>query len=344
MYNYSLLSLLVLANISPIYTYLANYPSFASTRMTKLASTVTDSIASTISDQYIFDLVAKSNRGTAVSKEEQQSFQKWFNETAKQYEALHPNKSPLDDDLAYGNFDVTYVDSGKSQSGNPAGGKLFRGFLGRFLYRNEGLFQHLIREPNPDGTNKIVAINYIKGKLFNLIHLAVILRGVINPLPDEERLKYVKRYNNQLSVNGTARADFEPPIIAFGRPNINPFAMRAGPGSFVILDTPYLSPTVRLGRGSRGSLFLFTRTSDPLADTWKQYLAVKPKIASSLGKKILAAGVVGYFTSEYLLQVAYPVISIIRKAFKFCSALAVAVGLFLAVSRGGIERDEFSKG
>lgn len=306
-----------------------------------IASTTIDSPTSVISDQYILDIVSKSDRGTSVSKKDRLIFQQWFNETADRFIA-QSTKSPLDDDLAFGNFDVSYVDAGKSESANPAGGRLFRGFIGRILYRNEGLFQHLIREPNADGTNKIIAINYIKGKLFNLFHLAIILRGVITRVSDEERLRYMNKYNSRLSANGTVRAEFEPPIIAFGRPDVNPFSLRVGPGSFVILDTPYLSPTIRLGRGSRGSLFLFTRTSDLLADTWKPYLAVTPKIASQLGKKVLASGVVGYFASEYLLQNAHPLVTMLRKVFKFCSALTFAVGFFLSVSRGGIERDEFA--
>ena len=47
------------------------------------------------------------------------------------------------------------------------------------------------------------------------------------------------------------------------------FTFQLGQPSSVILDTPYVDPIVRLGRGSRGSTFVFTRTTDPAAESWK---------------------------------------------------------------------------
>lgn len=50
--------------------------------------------------------------------------------------------APLDNPLLWGNYDVAYVSSGKSQRGNPAGGR-FRGKLGKALFQTNILEQNL---------------------------------------------------------------------------------------------------------------------------------------------------------------------------------------------------------
>jgi hypothetical protein len=47
---------------------------------------------------------------------------------------------------------------------------------------------------------------------------------------------------------------FEPPVLSLG-----PLHFRIGRDSDVVLSTTYLDERVRLGKGSRGSLFVFTR-------------------------------------------------------------------------------------
>ena len=56
-------------------------------------------------------------------------------------------------------------------------------------------------------------------------------------------------------VIGLAQVLFQPPRITLGR-DIN---VPIGPKSSVVLTTTYLTPTFRLGKGSRGSLFVFTK-------------------------------------------------------------------------------------
>lgn len=173
---------------------------------------------------------------------------------------------------------------------------------------------------------------------------------MITRLSDEDRLKYVNKYNNPLSPTGTVRADFEPPIVAFGDPlkdKKKVFSMRVGPGSYVVLDTPYLTPKLRLGLGSKGSIFVFKRTDDPVADTWKDYLAITPVIASKFGLKVLAAGAFCAIGSDFLAKgfprvFSNPFVSLLKRFVKSFSTLVAIVGLFLSVSRGGIERDEFA--
>lgn len=48
---------------------------------------------------------------------------------------------------------------------------------------------------------------------------------------------------------------FQPPRVTLG----NLINLPIGPKSSVVLTTTYLTPTVRLGKGSRGSLFVFTK-------------------------------------------------------------------------------------
>lgn len=51
---------------------------------------------------------------------------------------------------------------------------------------------------------------------------------------------------------------FEPPVLSLG----SSVHLRIGPPSSVVLTTTYLDQRVRLGKGSRGSLFVFTRGGD----------------------------------------------------------------------------------
>lgn len=56
------------------------------------------------------------------------------------------------------------------------------------------------------------------------------------------------------SGKDTVRVDFEPSEISIAGDSL-----RVGPSSDVTLKTTYLDERVRLGQGSRGSLFVFTR-------------------------------------------------------------------------------------
>eukprot|EP00798_Chlamydomonas_sp_ICE-L_P001374 gene1374-32739_t len=69
---------------------------------------------------------------------------------------------------------------------------------------------------------------------------AVGLRGVIEPVGDD---------------NATVKVLFDPPVLTLK----DSLHLRIGPPSSVQLTTTYLDDRVRIGKGSRGSLFVFTR-------------------------------------------------------------------------------------
>jgi hypothetical protein len=109
----------------------------------------------------ILDLVSVTDKGAGASMELQEKVSSWMEMKSKEYseslsslnkQATEKGKdtSPLtvlDDEKLYGNYDVTFVSTLKAskQQGNPAGGN-FRGSLGRFIYENEGLYQHILKE------------------------------------------------------------------------------------------------------------------------------------------------------------------------------------------------------
>jgi hypothetical protein len=184
----------------------------------------------------ILTLVSNTDRGATASRALQDAVNMWIFDQAEAYRTNRSaNASALDDPWLYGNFDVAFVATSKAQAqeGNPAGGR-FRGRLGRFLYRNEGLYQHILRDVN----GRTLAINYIRGKLFSRLPLSVILRGVATPLPPSERAALTAKYGTPLSA-GTVRADFEPPLVTVGE-----IGLRVGPPSSVVLDTPYVDASV----------------------------------------------------------------------------------------------------
>jgi len=180
----------------------------------------------------------------------------------------------LENPLIFGDYDVSYVSTGKKQIGNPAGGR-FRGGLGAALFRTQGLEQNLY-EPN-------VVVNRVAFLVLGLIPGEVVLNGTFVPLTaelvdenaavvDEEtknrRAGDASRVTaNELSGKGvddgmTVRAFFDPPEITLG--GLPTF--RVGPKSSVVLSTTYLDDRVRLGKGSRGSLFVFTRKTAEQAE------------------------------------------------------------------------------
>ena len=136
----------------------------------------------------VLDAIANTDKGATASKPLQRKVNAWMEIKSDEYRqslsALNTqlgrvassngiisevsNNSPagsleapvtvLDDEKIFGNYDVTYVSTLKAskQQGNPAGGN-FRGSIGRFIYENDGLYQHIIRE---DDLTKETDINY----------------------------------------------------------------------------------------------------------------------------------------------------------------------------------------
>ncbi|KAK9841011.1 hypothetical protein WJX81_005276 [Elliptochloris bilobata] len=116
------------------------------------------------------------------------------------------------------------------QDGKPAGGR-FRTRWGRALFNTTGLFQSVLE---PD-----LATNKVAFRLFGCVPGHVGLRGTVEPIGDDRDTVKVRFQRPELLLPG--------------------LALRIGPSSSVQLATTYLDARVRLGRGSRGSRFVFTR-------------------------------------------------------------------------------------
>lgn len=148
--------------------------------------------------------------------------------------------APNDDARVFGYYDVSYVSVGDKQTGNPAGGR-FRSPLGKFLFKTIGLEQNLF------APNKIE--NRVAFTLLGCLPGEVTLEGTFAPAGETDDGRTVK-------------ASFDPPGISVaGGPKL-----RIGPKSSVVLSTTYLDDHVRLGKGSRGSLFVFTKKSAERAE------------------------------------------------------------------------------
>ena len=211
-------------------------------------------------------------------------------------EAVGATQTPnaLNNPLIFGDYDVSYVSTGGRQIGNPAGGR-FRGGLGSALFRTVGLEQNLYE---PD-----VVVNRVAFLVFGLIPGEVVLQGTFAPVEVEAETaaeaaaareaarerdgvgatKSAKKKteaekkrardgafavardaeNEKYAGDGmTVRAHFESPRITLG--GLPAFSV--GPKSSVVLSTTYLDEDVRLGKGSRGSLFVFARKSAAQAE------------------------------------------------------------------------------
>ena len=88
--------------------------------------------------------------------------------------------------------------------------------------------------------------NKVQARLFGILPVSIGLRGNLVSIPE------VKDGPDTLN---TVKVFFDPPEIALP----GGIATRFGPSSSVVLTTTYVDDRVRLGRGSRGSLFVFTR-------------------------------------------------------------------------------------
>ncbi|KAI8476972.1 MAG: hypothetical protein J3K34DRAFT_516225 [Monoraphidium minutum] len=144
---------------------------------------------------------------------------------------------PLDSPLLWGNYEVRYTSIARASEaqrrGQPAGGR-FRGRIGRVLFQTTGVFQSVLA---PD-----VATNKVAFRMFGLLPGYVGLRGKLEPVG---------------GGGDTVKVFFERPVVCFG----GAVNLRIGPPSSVQLATTYLDERVRLGKGSRGSLFVFERSA-----------------------------------------------------------------------------------
>eukprot|EP00877_Chromochloris_zofingiensis_P012707 jgi/Chrzof1/7690/Cz02g33030.t1 len=210
---------------------------------------------------------------------------------------------PLSNPLLWGNYNVAYTSTGRAQSerGQPAGGR-FRGRIGRALFRTTGVYQSVLQ---PD-----IATNKIEFRLFGLLPGSVALRGTVQPVGENE---------------DTVKVFFQPPVLSI----MNSIHIRIGPPSSVQLSTTYLDDRIRLGKGGRGSLFVFTR-GGPADTAGMDQVGLKrtsPTGAVLLGA-FFAALVLGAWS---LFTTGSPVLQVTAVAMWVISGL-----MALVLRRGGI--------
>ncbi|KAJ3693467.1 hypothetical protein LUZ60_008947 [Juncus effusus] len=131
--------------------------------------------------------------------------------------------APVKCPLIFGEWDVLYC----SVPTSPGGG--YRTSIGRLIFNTKEMIQVL---ESPD-----IVKNRVSFSLFGLLEGQVSLKGKLNVL-DEKWVQVV----------------FEPPEFRLGS-----FGFQYGGESEVKLDITYIDERIRLGKGSRGSLFVFLR-------------------------------------------------------------------------------------
>lgn len=257
----------------------------------------------------------------------------------------------LQNPLIFGDYDVSYVSTGGKQIGNPAGGR-FRGALGSFLFRTTGLEQNLY-EPN-------IVINRVAFLVFGLIPGEVVLCGTfegvtVEPevkqealeaekkLADEETVKamtkkelrsakfsiYRNNENAKYADDGcTVRAYFDSPEITLG--GLPTF--KIGPPSSVVLSTTYLDENVRLGKGSRGSLFVFTRKSKEQSERDRARWRVG---AFGVTVMLLCTAALGFFAVK-----RFKLLGTTELAVATIAAVCVSFAMALVMRQGGIVAED----
>lgn len=176
------------------------------------------------------------------------------------------------------------------------------------------------------------AVNVISLSAFrDFFPIHVILRGDAYALSEQERSDIALKRSTPGGLSSkTVRADFDPPRIVLGRL----FNIAIGPTSSVILDTPYCDERVRLGKGSRGSWFVFERCFDDEANDWKEWIAQRPLRKSRALAAVLTTGCLGVGV------VACRVKGIVRVGGAALSIASLLSAILIGFSSGGIEQDK----
>jgi hypothetical protein len=181
---------------------------------------------------------------------------------------------PLVNPNLWGNCNVAYVSTGANQYGQPAGGRFRTGF-GKIFFTTTGLFQSLF-SPN-------IAVNKVQFLLFGCIPGFIGLRGYIKSIPEKE--------NSSVDNQDTAKVFFDSPVLSLVNDR---FSFKIGPPSSVILKTTYVDDRVRLGKGSRGSLFVFTKGGESDAAGMEEVGVSGEKPLSMMSRAILV-GLTAFF-------------------------------------------------
>lgn len=260
----------------------------------------------------LLDIVGTGSDGSAdTSLMEEEKDTVW--NILESLETIGEGKMPLEDENIFGNYNVSYVSMGKRQYGQPAGGR-FRTGLGRFLFRTVGLYQSVLQ---PD-----IVVNKVDLKIFGFIPCYVGLRGRLVSVPG-----LTEEDASKGDMKDTAKVFFDPPVLGL------PFGIRAriGPKSSVVLKTTYVDKRVRIGKGSRGSLFVFTRGYD--SDAAGMDLVGLEK-TTAVGKAILAASIGAMIASGGFICHRYMTVPHIGGIGLFMMLLGAGLGFIF--SRGGI--------
>ncbi|GBG69094.1 hypothetical protein CBR_g3792 [Chara braunii] len=169
----------------------------------------------------ILALVEGTDRGANLSEDRKKEVEM----LTQQLENLGGCEKPLENPLIFGNWRIAYASVATSTGGRFRGTKLRRS-----LFATSDL-QQSITPPN-------ILRNKFAFKILGLIDGDISLRGVLSPVEDSR----------------TVRVDFD-------RPNwrIGPLRLTIGGESFVVLSTTFVDERVRVGRGKRGTLIIFTR-------------------------------------------------------------------------------------
>lgn len=195
----------------------------------------------------ILSKIANTDAGSDLGPEEKEAVDAMIEGLEKDY--LSNPLRPLDDPTIFDNYEVSYVSSGGKQEGNPAGGR-WRGALGKYIFRTTGLYQNLLKDN--------LVVNIVGFRFLSLLQGLVVLKGTFAAI---DRPDFV-------------RATFERPRLCLKFLGLKA-AFDIGPTSAVELDCAYLDDRIRLGRGSRGSRFVFERTQDEAATAWEEVVAMQ---------------------------------------------------------------------
>lgn len=360
----------------------------------------------------ILGMIKDTDKGADASVELQETVYNWVTKKSKEYseklKILNKNKNQeeqqviigkddklyvvetvkkggddneltvLDDENIYGNYDVSFVSTVKAnrQQGNPAGGN-FRGTFGRFIFENEGLYQHILKEDdinygNEDKKDKKGAKdtkdkgnkNTKSGFYSKENAVSAVSTSSIEPAKKSRTLvvnyitgKLFKFITVSVILKGvisrlteaerTGLTEQYGTALSSGtiRANfesplitIGGFSVSAGPKSDVVLDTPYLDEKIRLGMGARGSLFIFKRNTEEKANNWIIDVKRKSSNAKILGRILLFAG-------GFLAVTATTLENIVLRVFNgFLAIPLILFGMLFLFSKGGIRDDPLIMG
>lgn len=227
-------------------------------------------------------------------------------------------------DPLLGNYNVSCTLPTKDAE-RPVGGKWNK------LARLDSSWQHILPAKKTDSVAQV--INMIVLKLFNVWTIHVILRGDAFALTPAQRQEVAQERGTPGGLSPrTVRADFDSPriVVSGKRPWVS---LSLGPKSNVVLDTPYCDDRIRIGKGSRGSFFVFVRTQDVRADDYKSLLEARP-----LGKRTVV-GVLGASVALLWWAQARFFVSVARAVTMAVAAALSLTTLGVAFSTGGIEKD-----